>query len=269
MAYAITETRPVGSRGTPVQMCRPNRPGRFPCVILLHERYGLVEHTEELARKMSEAGFVVCAPDLFYAYHDQVALHAGSVAMKPTDPEVLALLEDAFALFASVPEADSSRFGLMGVCQTGRYPFVWAKHHPLQAAVSLYGAAQASDWEVSERFPWGMTGLISAVKTNVLGIFGERDHVISVDDVRRFRNALEDANLSYQITVYADAPHGWLNDTMPGRYRPDIAKQTWDEVIAFLTATLSATPRDPALIEWKFDARKHADYDFKKNVRLE
>lgn len=268
MAYAIIETRPTGARGTPVQMCRPNRPGRFPCVILLHERYGLVEHTEDLARKMSEAGFVVCAPDLFYAYPDQAALHAGSVAMKPSDPEVLALLEDAFTLFAGVPEADASRLGMMGVCQTGRYPFVWAKHHPLQACVSLYGAAQKGDWEVNERFPWGMAGLISAVETNVLGIFGENDHIISIDDVRRFRDALEAANLSYQITVYAGAPHGWLNDTMPGRYRPELAKQAWDEVIAFLTATL-ATERDPSLVEWRFNARKHADYDFKKNVRLE
>jgi carboxymethylenebutenolidase len=268
MSYAISETRPVGLRGTPTLLCKPERPGRYPCVMLLHERYGLVPHTEDLARKMSAEGFVVCAPDLFYAYPDQAALHAGTVGMKPTDLEVLALLEDAFSLFADLAEADTSRFGLMGVCQTGRYPFVWAKHHPLQACVSVYGAAQASDWEVNERFPWGMDGLIASIQTNVLGIFGEKDHVISFDDVLRFRNALEKANLSYQVTVYADAPHGWLNDTMPGRYRPAIAKQTWDEAITFLTAML-ATDRDPSVIDWTFTARKHSDYDFTKNVRLE
>jgi carboxymethylenebutenolidase len=68
--------------------------------------------------------------------------------------------------------------------------------------------------------------------------------------------------------VYADAPHGWLNDTMPGRYRPVTAKQTWDEAIAFLTDTL-VTGRDPSLIDWKFTATKHTDYDFTKNVRME
>ena len=65
-----------------------------------------------------------------------------------------------------------------------------------------------------------MSGLIEAINTSVLGIFGEKDHIISFDDVIRFRNALESANLDYQVTVYAGAPHGWLNDTMPGRYRP-------------------------------------------------
>jgi carboxymethylenebutenolidase len=268
LSHTITESRLTGASGTPALMCRPDGPGPFPCVMLLHERYGLVQHTEDLARKMSADGFVVCAPDLFYAYPDQVALHAGTVTMKPADRDVLALLEDAFALYAGVAGADMGRFGLMGVCQTGRYPFVWAKHHPIAACVTVYGAAQASDWEVTEKFPWGMRGLLDGLHTNVLGIFGEKDHVISFDDVIRFRNAVEAAGVSYQMTVYADAPHGWLNDTMPGRYRPITAQQTWDEAIAFLTDTL-ITGRDPGLIDWTFTARKHADYDFKKNVRLE
>jgi carboxymethylenebutenolidase len=268
LSFPVTETRPTAPGGTPALLCRPDAPGTFPCVILLHERYGLVQHTEDLARKMSADGFVVCAPDLFFTHPDQAALHAGTVSVKPADSEVLALLEDAFALFADVPSADPSRLGMMGVCQTGRYPFVWAKHHPLTACIALYGAAQDRDWEVTERQPWGMSGLIDAIDTNVLGIFGEKDHIISFDDVVKLRTALEKADLSYQITIYAGAPHGWLNDTMPGRYRPDAAKATWDEVIAFLTATL-VTGRDSAAIDWKFTANKSKDYDFTKNVRLE
>jgi carboxymethylenebutenolidase len=102
----------------------------------------------------------------------------------------------------------------------------------------------------------------------VLGIFGEKDHIISFDDVLQLRAALEHGNLSYQLTIYADAPHGWLNDTMPGRYRPEIAQQTWDEVVAFLRRTLGGAP-SAGTIDWSFTARKHLDYDFTKNVRLE
>ena len=268
MPHSVLESRVVAPRGTPALLCRPDIPGTFPCVILLHERYGLVPHTEDLARKMSAGGFVVCAPDLFHTHPDQAALHAGTITAKPSDGEVLELLEDAFALFADESAADASRLGLMGVCQTGRYPFVWAKHHPLAACIALYGAAQARDWEVDARQPWGMHGLVEAGDADVLGIFGERDHIISFDDVVRLRTALEGANRSYQLTIYADAPHGWLNDTMPGRYRPDIAKRTWDEVMDFLTRTL-AHGRKRETIDWTFTARKHADYDFTKNVRFE
>jgi carboxymethylenebutenolidase len=268
VSLPITESRPVAPGGTPALMCRPDGPGPFPCFILLHERYGLVPHTEDLARKLSGDGFVVCAPDLFYTHPDQQALHDGTVGVKPSDGEVLALLEDAHELFRAEPSADLGRLGMMGVCQTGRYPFVWAKHHPLQACITLYGAAQKRDWEINERQPWGMGGLIDAIDTSVLGIFGEKDHIISFDDVIRLRAALEHGNLSYQLTIYADAPHGWLNDTMPGRYRPEIAKQTWSEVVAFLKRTLSGAP-PPDTIDWSFTARKHLDYDFTKNVRLE
>jgi carboxymethylenebutenolidase len=266
--HPISESRPTAPGGTPALLCVPDGPGPFPCVILLHERYGLVPHTEDIARIMAGHGYVVCAPDLFHTHPDQAALHAGTVTMRPSDTDVLALLEDAFELFGGEPKADTARFGLIGVCQTGRYPFVWAKHHPIQACIALYGAAQDRDWEINERQPWGMGGLIDALDTNVLGIFGEKDHVISFDDVIRLRNALEAVNQPYQITIYGDAPHGWLNDTMPGRYRPEIAKQTWAEIMTFLEETL-VTGRDRSSIVWKFDARKSADYDFGKNVRLE
>ena len=264
----IIETRPTAPGGTPALLCRPDGPGPYPSFILLHERYGLVPHTEDLARAMSADGFVVCAPDLFFTHPDMAALHEGTATAKPADGDVLALLEDAFELLRAEPVADTSRFGMMGVCQTGRYPLVWAKHHPLQACIALYGAAQARDWEINERQPWGMSGLIDAIDTNVLGIFGERDHIISFDDVVRLRTALEAANLSYRLTVYADAPHGWLNDTMPGRYRPEIARRTWAEVMAFLDDTL-VRGREPGTVDWTFTARKHADYDFTKNVRFE
>jgi carboxymethylenebutenolidase len=188
--YQVIETRPVAPGGTPALVCRPDAPGTFPCFILLHERYGLVQHTEDLARKASAAGYVVVAPDLFYTHPDQAGLHAGTITAKPADSEVLGLLEDAFALFAGVPAADTSRLGMMGVCQTGRYPFVWAKHHPLGACIALYGAAQKRDWEVTDHQPWGMSGLIDAIDTSVLGIFGEKDHIISFDDVVRLRGAL-------------------------------------------------------------------------------
>ena len=36
------------------------------------------------------------------------------------------------------------------------------------------------------------------------------------------------------IRIYRDAPHGWLNDTMPGRYRKEAANDAWSLMMAFL-----------------------------------
>lgn len=268
VAGGVSTERIKGKNGVPALLARPNAPGTYACVILLHERYGLVKHTEDLAEKLAHSGYTVMAPDLFYAYPDQEALHRGDVGVKPTDAEVVAALDDVVPFFAKTANADPARLGVIGVCQTGRYAIVYGAKRPLQAAVTLYGAAQEKDWTISKETPDGLEPLVAQNSAPVLGIFGERDHVISIDDVLRLRNTLERYNKTYQITIVGDAPHGWLNDTMPGRYRPEAARQTWDEIVAFLDRTL-APGYDRATTTWRFNGIKHADYDFSKNVRME
>src|SRR5262249_58189926 len=80
--------------------------------------------------------------------------------------------------------------------------------------------------------------LIARVDCPVLGIFGEADHVISLADVRQLRDALDRHDKSYHIKIYAGAPHGWLNDTMPGRYRHGQAEAAWALQLAFLKTVL-------------------------------
>src|SRR5687767_6652216 len=71
----------------------PDGSGRAPAVAVLHERYGLVQHTVELARKLAEAGFVGCAPNLFSRWQgDREALRRGEVRVTLPDPEVAGIL---------------------------------------------------------------------------------------------------------------------------------------------------------------------------------
>ena len=47
------------------------------------------------------------------------------------------------------------------------------------------------------------------------------------------------AKKNFHIRIYRDAPHGWLNDTMPGRYRKESAKDAWSLMMAFLKKSFS------------------------------
>ena len=239
--------------------------------MILHERYGLVPHTEDLARRLAADGFVVVAPDLFYDFPDIAALRNAEAFSRPSDAQVLAACEEMFGLFSTVEGADPARFGMIGVCQTGRYPLLWAGTHPMQAAVVLYGAGYASDWEPTDLQPTTMDGLIDGVaarkEASVLAIFGENDFLISIPNILRFRHDLEERNVPYQMTIYPSVPHGWLNDTMPGRYRPEPATAAWDEIRAFLHAKLARGANGHTEVSWSFRAVKSADYDFTKNVR--
>ena len=268
MNASISESRAFGPAGTPAFVYRPAGTGVFPSVVLLHERYGFVEHTQTSARRIAAAGYVVVAPDLFSTHPDQAGLQAGTIQAKPADSDVLALLEDAVAIVSQIAAADPSRLAMIGVCQTGRYPILYAAHHPLAACVILYGAAMPRDWIVNEDQPFGMEDLIERGTSDVFAIYGEKDFIISLDDVLRLRASLERHNRSYDIRVYENAPHGFANETMPGRYRPQEAGAAWDAVLEFLKSRL-AREYDASLTRWSFRVTKHPQYDFSTHVRYD
>ena len=57
---------------------KPAGSGKHPTVIHLHERYGIVEHTMDLAEKFVETGYVTIVPDLFSRFTgDRTALAKG------------------------------------------------------------------------------------------------------------------------------------------------------------------------------------------------
>jgi carboxymethylenebutenolidase len=267
MSGIVTKTVRCES-GLPAFLAAPAASGRLPAVVLMHERYGLVPHTCDLAQRFARDGFVCIAPDFFHRHPDQDALHRGDVGYDMSDPEAVEYLDAAIAWLAALPQVDQSKIVVAGVCQTGRHPLVLAAERPIAAALIWYGAASTREWQVSARYPKPLDELIARVNCPVLGIFGEADHVISLDDVRRLRDTLDRHDKTYRIKVYPGAPHGWLNDTMPGRYRREQAEAGWALQRAFLETVL-----DPGYDRSRrvqvYECEHSADYDFTKNVRME
>jgi carboxymethylenebutenolidase len=252
----------------PAFLALPATERKAPAIVLMHERYGLVKHTRDLAERFARDGFVCLAPDFFYKHPDQDALHRGDVGYAMTDPEAADYLEAAIAELPALAPVEEGRIAVMGVCQTGRHPLVLAARLPIAAALVWYGAAGKREWEVSERYPVPLDEIIARVPCPVLGIFGEADHVISLDDVRRFRDCLDRHDKRYRIKVYPGAPHGWLNDTMPGRYRREAAEAAWALQLAFLREVL-VPGTDRSRRVQIYECEHAADYDFTKNVRME
>ena len=75
--------------------------------------------------------------------------------------------------------------------------------------------------------------LIARSKIPVFGAFGEKDALIAREDVLRFRQSLEAANRSYEIAIYPDAPHSWLNHRIEAWREPQ-AEAAWSALRAFL-----------------------------------
>ena len=63
-----------------------------PAVIILHERYGIDQHTKDLTVKLAQAGFVGLAPDLFHRFNgDRKAVLRGEQRVDLTDDGALEL----------------------------------------------------------------------------------------------------------------------------------------------------------------------------------
>src|ERR671925_493392 len=101
----------------------PETKGKRPAIILLHERYGIDQHTKDLTAKLAQAGFVGLAPDLFSRFAgDRKALQKGQARVEIRDDEAIEDLNAGIDYLKKVDSVDGSHIALIGVCQTGRQP---------------------------------------------------------------------------------------------------------------------------------------------------
>lgn len=266
---AITSMVTFGDRVKGFLAMPENQTGPFGAVILGHERYGLIQHTLDLTAKFAAHGYIGLAPDLFSRWEgDMDALNRGDIQVTITDDDLKSYLGDSLDYLLNHPQVDPNRIVGMGVCQSGDYPLVLNSiRHEISANIVVYGGAQARVWEVDEARPVPYETILEGIQAPILGIFGEHDQVVSVENVRRFQDLLQSKRKSYEFKLFRDMPHGWFNSTMPGRYRPKEAEQAWSLIMDYLRRVHAGEfPSDRVI--WRFESNIAPDYDFSTKVRL-
>ena len=266
---AVTSMISYGDRVQGFLAIPGNQPGPFGAVVLGHERYGLVKHTLDLVAKFADHGYVCLAPDMFSRWDgDKEALSRGDIRVSISDEDIRSYMGDSLDYLLAHRQVDPGHISAMGVCQSGDYPLVLnSVRHELAANIVVYGGAQARVWEVDEYRPEPYESILEGVKAPILGIWGEDDSVVSVEDMRRLRDALESKRKTYEFTLFSGMPHGWMNSTMPGRYRPKESEQAWSMILEFMERVQAGEfPKERVV--WRFQSDIAPDYDFTKKVRL-
>lgn len=266
---AITSMVTFGDRVKGFLAMPENQTGPFGAVILGHERYGLIQHTLDLTAKFAAHGYIGLAPDLFSRWEgDMDALNRGDIQVTITDDDLKSYLGDSLDYLLNHLQVDPNRIVGMGVCQSGDYPLVLNSiRHEISANIVVYGGAQSRVWEVDEARPVPYETILEGIQAPILGIFGEHDQVVSVENVRRLQDLLQSKRKSYEFKLFRDMPHGWFNSTMPGRYRPKEAEQAWSLIMDYLRRVHAGEfPSDRVI--WRFESNIAPDYDFSTKVRL-
>jgi carboxymethylenebutenolidase len=107
----------------------------------------------------------------------------------------------------------------------------------LGAAVGFYGGGI-----VTQRFPQfpPLVDEVSKLQTPWLGLFGDRDQSIPVEDVEQLRDALKSAPVPTEIVRYPEAGHGFHCDQRDA-YDETAAKDAWSRTLAWFEAHMAAT----------------------------
>lgn len=223
-------------REIPAFIARPAKSGKFPCVVLISEIFGLHEYIRDTARRLAKAGYVVIAPDFFVRAGDPSTMTDYPAIMKivatATDTQVTGDVAAALTYLKAQPWADTKRIAITGYCWGGSV--VWesvARFKDFKAGVAWYGRLSSgmSQPDPSNKNP---LDLVSELHAPVLGLYAEKDSGIPLTDVEKMREALKAAGKPGEIVVYPGAQHGFHADYRPS-YNKEAAADGWAKMLAF------------------------------------
>jgi dienelactone hydrolase len=207
-----------------------------PAVIVVHEWWGVTDYPKKRTEMLASLGYVAFAVDMY---------GNGKVADNPSDAQKFASesMKDLFLLKAKFVAAiellkknghvDSTRIAAIGYCYGGGVVLNMARTGiDLKGVVSFHGSLATTTPAKN-----------GVVKAKVLICNGGADKFISENDIKNFKQEMEDAGVDYRFISYKGALHAFTNPTatqlgkkfnMPIAYNKSGDKRSWKEMRRFL-----------------------------------
>jgi carboxymethylenebutenolidase len=213
----------------PTYLCRPATGGPHPAVIVVMEAFGLNGHIKDVAERIAREGYVTMAPDLYHRFGSPIIPYedipkAIESLQKLEDAKVMAEVGAVIAHLKGLKEVRADRIGITGFCMGGRVTFLAACQHAqeIRAAVAFYGGGIAAE------APNAPINLADRIRCPILCLFGEKDGMIPLDQVKRVEDTLRRLGKIYEVKVYPGAGHGFFCNER-GSYHADSAKDAWEK----------------------------------------
>ncbi|VXD07412.1 Carboxymethylenebutenolidase [Sphingomonas sp. T1] len=197
-----------------------------------------------MAKRLSDAGYVVLLPDLFYRYgaygpFDPVEVFRGDFRailgplMATTGNANAAEDTDAFLAYLDTrSEVDGEKVGAVGFCMGGGMAIATAGTRPdrFAAVASFHGGNLATDKDDSPH------RYAHKLKVELYVAAAENDGSYLPAMAERFEQALDEGHVRNRSEIYP-AAHGWMMPDFPV-YDEAEAECGWREMIAFFDRTL-------------------------------
>jgi carboxymethylenebutenolidase len=220
--------------------------GRRPGVLFLVDAFGLRLQIEQMADRISQHGYVVLAPNVFYRHGRAPVLPMPDLEdpaerapfmeklrpmMQELTPEVIASDSQGYLDFlAGVARAP---FAITGYCMGARLGWRIATAHPdrVTALAGFHGGGLVTDDEDSPHHS------ASELTVEVYLGHADNDRSMTPENIATLEQALDEADVAYRSEVYAGAAHGYtMADT--SMYDQRAAERHFDALFALLDRTI-------------------------------
>ena len=203
-----------------------------PGIVVLPDVRGLYKFYEELALRFAESGYDAIAIDYFG--------RTAGVAKRDDDfdfmehvaqTKVSQVIEDANAAIDKLQESSSSKsrsIFTVGFCYGGSSSWIQSTQSSVNGAIGFYGNPTRDSRDGTP----GPIQRVSEFQSPILGLMGGDDPGIPVEEVEKFRSALNDANVQNEIIIYNNAPHSFF-DRKYEEFKSESA-DAWDRVLSFI-----------------------------------
>jgi carboxymethylenebutenolidase len=208
-------------------------------VIVLQEAFGVNHHIRDVADRFSDEGYLAVAPQLFHRDGSPEVPYDDFQAAMPYMANLTrqGLTNDLNATtdFLATLGFHAPNIAAVGFCMGGTVSFFAATLGTIGAAASFYGGGVATG-----RF--GLPPLIELaadLQSPWLGLYGDLDQGIPVDQVEALRAATKSTSVDTAIVRYADGKHGFHCDARPDAYNEVAAADAYARALAFFAEHLS------------------------------
>lgn len=222
----IEYNSPKGGGTIKAQLSRQkDAKGKLPGIVVVHENRGLNPHIADVGRRAAMAGFISISPDALsplggYPGNDD---DGRTMQRKRDRNEMLEDFIAAFEYLRNHPEC-TGNIGVVGFCFGGWISNMMAVKVPgLKAAVPFYGGQPD-------------IGMVPEIQAPLLLHFGELDERVNAG-WPAYEEALKENGKTYTAYMYANANHGFHNDST-ARYDEEAAKLAWNRTIEFFKENL-------------------------------
>jgi carboxymethylenebutenolidase len=201
-------------------LVKPDGPGPFPGLVVIHEIYGLNDNIRGIAGRFAEQGYAALAVDLFSNRNRVLCMMQliHGMMIRPLNNRVVCDLQSSIGFLQQQPGVDRNRIGAVGFCMGGGYALQLAiTDKGMKAASAFYGAVPKPLEMFAQSCP-------------IIGSYPEKD--FSAEGARELDAVLEKYDIPHDIKFYENTQHSFFNKQRTP-FEVEASKDAWQRMLSF------------------------------------